>query len=230
MMGATGIAEPVHSVTLKSYFVAKTEVTQGEWIALMGNNPSSFKSVGNKAPVEYVSWYDCISYCNKCSILENKSPCYSIKGNTNPTDWTTDTVVCDFTAKGYRLPTEEEWEYAARGGNKSYGYTYSGSNTVQDVAWFVTNSENTTHPVGTKKANELGVYDMSGNVFEWCWDWNHRYTGIAQRTVMPPRSGKILRGGGWDDSDNAVGVSYRSYCPPGGFPFAINGSRIVQTF
>jgi len=152
--------KPVHSVTVSSFYVGKFEVTQKEYQNVMGKNPSYFKGENN--PVENVTWYDAVKYCNKRSEKEGRTPSYNINGNN---------VTCDFSANGYRLPTEAEWEYAARGGNKSQNYKYSGSNKIGDVAWYDSNSGLRTHPVGQKAPNELGIYDMTGNVWEWCWDW-----------------------------------------------------------
>ena len=193
---------PLHQVTVSSFYIAKTEVTQGQWKAVMGSNPSYFTSVGDNGPVEQVTWYSCISYCNKLSIKEGKTPVYSIGGNTSPSSWTSGTIVFDTTAKGYRLPTEAEWEYAAKGGNQTHNYTYSGSNNVDSVAWYWDNwgtTANSTHTVGAKASNELGLYDMSGNVYEWCWDWYGAYSSTAQTNPTGASSGsyRLLRGGSW---------------------------------
>ncbi len=181
--------EPVHPVTLNSFYIGQYEVTQAEWKAVMGNNPSLYK--GDNLPVERVTWYDAVEYCNKRSKKEGLTPCYSGKG---------DDIACDFNADGYRLPTEAEWEYACRGGLKSRNYTYSGSNNIEEVAWYGLNSDAKTQPVGQKKPNELGIYDMSGNAWEWCWDWFdvNYYRTSPRDNPRGPATGKtrIYRGGG----------------------------------
>ena len=147
---------PAHNVTLSSFYIGKYEVTQEQWQAVMGSNPSYFK--GAKRPVENVSWGDCQVFIRRLNLL---------------------------TGKKFRLPTEAEWEYAARGGNKSRGYTCSGSNTIGVVAWSLSNSNDKTHEVATKAPNELGIYDMSGNVWEWCEDWysSSYYSRLRARAV-----------------------------------------------
>ena len=181
--------KPVHSVTLSDYYIGETEVTQELWTAVMGNNPSYYK--GNNKPVEQVSWNDCQEFVKKLNQL---------------------------TGKNFRLPTEAEWEYAARGGNKSQGYKYSGSNTLGDVAWYYDNSSSQTHEVKTKQANELGIYDMSGNVWEWCQDWSGSYSSSSQTNPTGPSSGsyRVYRGGGWHGSARYCRVSLRGgYYPDG---------------
>lgn len=162
--------KPAHEVTLNSYYIGKTEVTQALWEAVMGNNPSHIK--GPNRPVECVSWDDCYKFIAK---------------------------LIQMTGKQFRLPTEAEWEYAARGGNKSQGYKYSGSNNINEVAWHLGNSGNQTQYVGTKRPNELGIYDMSGNVWEWCSDWCGDYSSASQTNPVGPNSGisRVCRGGSW---------------------------------
>ena len=165
-------ALPVHQVTLSDYYIGETEVTQELWKAVMGSNPSYFKT-SNQLPVEKVSWNDCQTFIKKLNQL---------------------------TGKQFRLPTEAEWEFAARGGNLSQGYKYSGSDGIGSVAWYLENSGSKTHKVGTKSPNELGIFDMSGNVAEWCKDWDGDYSSNPQTNPSGPSSGikRIHRGGRWD--------------------------------
>jgi formylglycine-generating enzyme required for sulfatase activity/TolB-like protein len=187
-----GYEGPQRQVTVKSFYMGKYEVTQKEWRELMGNNPGHFR--GDKLPVEQVSWFEAIEYCNKRSVKEGLNPAYRGAGNS---------IICDWNANGYRLPTEAEWEYAAKGGNKNFlTYIYSGSNNVDAVGWYEGNSGAKTQPVGTKAPNELGIYDMSGNVWEWCWDWYGGYSGEAQTDPVGPLdpvsfSGPLINGGLW---------------------------------
>ena len=160
--------KPVHSVTLSSFYICKYEVTQALWEAVMGSNPSNWK--GANLPVERVSWDDCQTFIRKLNAL---------------------------TGKNFRLPTEAEWEFAARGGNNSREYKYAGSNNIETVAWYDADSGNKTHVVGTKSPNELGLYDMSGNVWEWCQDRYGSYSGASQTNPTGASSGsnRVLRGG-----------------------------------
>jgi formylglycine-generating enzyme required for sulfatase activity len=193
--------EVQHTVTVKSFSIGKYEVTQKEWQDVMGTNPSNWK--GDNLPVEQVSWYEAVEYCNKRSLKENLTPAYRGSGSS---------ITCDWNANGYRLPTEAEWEFAARGGTKDYLSTeYSGSNSVDTVAWYTGNSGGRTHEVGTKAANALGIHDMSGNVWEWCWDWFVVYTSEAQ--IDPAGAADaihhVLRGGAWSFTDEYAASVYR---------------------
>lgn len=193
--------EPVHKVTLSSYYICRFEVTQREWRAVMGNNPSSFTG-SDDLPVECVSWVDCQTFISKLNQM---------------------------TRKNYRLPTEAEWEFAARGGNKSHGYEYSGSDGIASVAWYSGNSSGETHPVGTKNPNELGLYDMSGNVREWCQDWYSSYPSYLQANPTGSISGsfRVSRGGSWLSYDaKYCRVSYRFNSTPGGRSYDL-GLRLV---
>ncbi|MDY4535955.1 MAG: formylglycine-generating enzyme family protein [Sodaliphilus sp.] len=173
---------PVHSVTLSGYYIGKTEVTQALWKAVMGSNPSYWK--GDNLPVEQVSWDDCQEFIRKLNAL---------------------------TGQNFRLPTEAEWEFACRGGNNSRGYKYSGSNYIDNVAWYGDNSGDKTHPVATKLPNELGIYDMSGNVWEWCSDWYDKYSSGAQTNPKGPYDGsrRVRRGGSWDGNARRCRSSWR---------------------
>ena len=197
-MGFTGetpdsddeIALPAHQVTLSSYSIGETEVTQALWVAVMGNNPSRYTGDTSR-PVESVSWNDCQQFITQLNQM---------------------------TGMTFRLPTEAEWEFAARGGNMSHGYMYSGSNTLNDVSWNSNNnSTNTTQPVGQKAPNELGLYDMSGNVWEWCNDYYGAYSANAQTNPTGPASGeeRAFRGGAFFNSQGGHRVWFRNHSSAG---------------
>ncbi len=200
-MGAKAEApseEPAHQVTLSGFSIGQTEVTQELWLAVMGYNPSHFARDPQR-PVENVTWNDCQTFI---------------------------TTLNQLTGQDFRLPTEAEWEYAALGGNRSHGYKYSGSNTIGDVAWYKDNTlalgpyspDFGTHIVATKSPNELGLYDMSGNVSEWCQDWYDRnyYSSSPQTNPSGPASGtdRMCRGGYWSERATISRVSCRSCMPP----------------
>ena len=229
--------KPVHNVTLSSYYVAKTEVTQIQWAAVMGNNPSDFK--GDNRPVECVSWYDAIVFCNKLSMMDKKTPVYSVNGKTDPDTWNykpcqgnsiSGTITMNIKSNGYRLPTEAEWEFAAWGGKKRKGYKYSGSDNLSRVAWYDDNSGNKTHDVAKKSPNELGLYDMSGNVWEWCWDWYGSYGSSAQTNPVGPSSGdsRVRRGGSWVYDSDFCRVTFRINDGPDGRNHYV-GFRLVRS-
>ncbi|MDH5397907.1 MAG: formylglycine-generating enzyme family protein [Cyclobacteriaceae bacterium] len=182
--------KPEHGVSLSNFSISKYEVTQAQWESVMGSNPSWFSECPN-CPVESVSWNDIQEFLRKLN---------------------------ERTGSNYRLPTEAEWEYAARGGDKSRGYQYSGSNNIDNVAWNSGNSELKTHPVGEKQANELGLYDMSGNVYEWCQDWYDEdyYSNSPSRNPEGPISGdaRVTRGGSWGNGARNFRIAERSGLSP----------------
>jgi formylglycine-generating enzyme required for sulfatase activity len=202
------------SVTVSSFQISKYEITQAKYQTVVGTNPSHFTGDLNR-PVDSVTWFDAAEFCNKLSMQAGLDPVYAISGRTpssgNPI--TAATVTADWTKNGYRLATEAEWDYAAIGGQLTHGYTYSGSNTVDSVAWYSGNSGGSTHPVGMLASNELGIYDMSGNAWEWCWDVTAPYPTVPTADPTGPDTdaggyGRAIHGGSY--VYNAAGVSWFS--------------------
>jgi formylglycine-generating enzyme required for sulfatase activity len=255
-----GNEQPAHKVTVSSFFIGKNELTVGEyrrfinatgyrstaekhggiWI-LNGQNWERKPEVSwdnpnftqdDKHPVSGISWYDAIAYCNWLSRWEELDPAYSIEGNFDPQDWMTGKVACDFTANGYRLPTEAEWEYAARGADKGRGYKFSGSSEMDSVGWCKGNADNRTHPSGSKAPNELGIHDMSGNLWEWCWDWydNRYYEKSPASEPKGPDKGlsRVFRGGSWMETDDFCHVTSRLHLDPEGSTEGV-GMRLART-
>ena len=229
--GYSPYESPVHTVTLThDFYMGETEVTQGEYQAVMGSNPSYFSSCGSTCPVERVSWHEVAEYANALSRLDGLTECFSCSndGCTTPSPYT-----CD----GYRLPTEAEWEYAARAGTD---YVYAGSNTVGDVGWYYKNETGSSHPVAQKLPNDWGLYDMSGNVMEWTWDWySSSYYSSSPSSdpegPTPPSdyitnsfTRRIIRGGSWHDVASDARVAYRYGNTPSNRYFLI-GFRLART-
>jgi uncharacterized repeat protein (TIGR02543 family) len=230
---------PQSNVTISGFYIGKYEVTQKQWYDVMGTTIEQQQDLvttetdnygrGDTYPIYYVNWYEALVFCNKLSMAENLTPAYRISNSTDPEEWGTvptswdaespwNAVTIDSGSTGYRLPTEAQWEYAAKGGNPLapvwVGYTYAGSDTVDDVAWYKDNSGSASHAVGTLAPNGLGLYDMSGNVSEWCWDRYGNYTSTDKTDPTGASSGSsdrvVLRGGLWDSPAVGVRSAYRA--------------------
>lgn len=237
------------SITIPDMYVCDHEVTQAEYEKYCkygSSSPSSSKGDGDNYPTYYVNWYDAIVYCNLRSIAENLTPAYKIGEETDPAKWsgivgdsangycgpsesndTWNALTYDKEANGYRLPTEAEWDYIAREAGTSTT-TYSGSDTIDDVAWYSSNSSSKTHEVKGKNANSLGIYDMSGNVWEWCYDWYGKVSSTTADTGASSGSSRVICGGSWDYSASSCAVSYRDYSYPYHRVY-IYGFRVVRS-
>ncbi|MEM1136409.1 MAG: SUMF1/EgtB/PvdO family nonheme iron enzyme [Bacteroidota bacterium] len=227
-----------HEVEVNDFMISKYPVTQALWEGVMGNNPSSIKNCPD-CPVEQVTWYDAVVFCNKLSELTGLTPYYTVdktqtdSNNLNKEGAKKWLVTTNTNANGYRLPTEAEWEYAAKGGIKSKGYTYAGSNNPDEVAWYNKNSKRKTQPVGGLQPNELGIYDMSGNVREWCWDWysDYNYVGVSNLNPIGSEKGssRVVRGGSWNLDVNFCRVAYRDRLYPDNGDY-VRGFRISRAY
>lgn len=227
------------NMTVSSFRMSQHEITMEQFVAVTGlaNPSSSFTGVVN-GPVQNVNWYHALVFCNKLSAADGLTPVYSISGTTNTASWGAiptssnaiwNAVVADWSANGYRLPTEAEWQFAAQERNNPNNYTYAGSNTIDGVAWYTSNSSSTTHTVGTKAANELGLYDMSGNVWEWTWDRMGGYPAGTQTDYRGAASGavRVQRGGSWFSDASGCTVAIRG----GNYPddqYDAVGFRVVR--
>jgi formylglycine-generating enzyme len=223
--------KPVHEVTItRAFMMSRTQVTMKQYRVVMGYNPSHFG--GPDLPVEQVSWFEAVEFCNRLSLLVGLNPCYSGSGES---------IQCDFTANGYRLPTEAEWEYACRAGTETDFHTgnmtHSGSSPLDPAldraGWYGGNSEGSTHPVALKEANDFYLYDMHGNVREWCWDWysGNYYASSPAEDPRGPASGinRVLRGGSWYDFASYCRSADRDVAPPGRRGNDSVGFRLVRT-
>lgn len=230
--GCSGSEQPVRKVTVGSFWMGKYEVTQKQYQSIMGKNPSHFK--GDNHPVEMVTWYDAVDFCNKMSGKAGLTPYYKIdknkkdQNNKNKYDKMKWTVLFNEAANGFRLPTEAEWEFACRAGSTTKYYW--GDSIDGNYLWFLDNSNNTTHPVGEKLPNAWGLYDISGNVWEWCQDWfDNKYNGKSPYENPPgPVSGqdRVIRGGSWGYYYNHHRSTFRVRGVPDS-RYSSNGFRLL---
>ncbi|MBN1251869.1 MAG: formylglycine-generating enzyme family protein [Bacteroidales bacterium] len=208
---------PEHKVTLSDFEIGKYEVTFSQFdqfcISTGWEKPDDAGLGRDNNPVMNISWESAVMYCNWLSKMDGLDRCYTIRRDSLAT-----IVLCDYSTNGYRLPTEAEWEYAAKGGNKSNGFSYSGSNNPDEVAWYYSNSAGRPHTVGTKKANELGIFDMNGNVREWVWDLYEKdyYSKSPESNPTGPADGvrRVFRGGGWSFKVGFLRLTARGYMGP----------------